>query len=235
MGFKLPIKPPFFEIGPKNYLFGDQIIELARIADEASKKYDVQVIYTTPYANIEKVAQCTDNIYVFAPHMDNIPVGRGLAYILPESLKQAGASGVMLNHAEKPLFLRTLCGTVQRARELGLYTVVCADSETEIKAVAQIGPDIIIAEPTELIGMGQMGDIGYVTASIDTVHSVDSNILVLVGAGITCGQDVYDVIYAGADASGASSGIVCSANPEAMVNEMLAAVRSAWDERHKKQ
>ena len=53
---KLKLEPPFFEIGPKNYLFGDQVLDLARIADEAAKKYDVRVIYTTPYTNIEKVA-----------------------------------------------------------------------------------------------------------------------------------------------------------------------------------
>ena len=35
------IKAPFFEIGPKSYLFGDDILELAKAADEASQKYNV--------------------------------------------------------------------------------------------------------------------------------------------------------------------------------------------------
>ena len=68
----LRIRPPFFEIGPKNYLYGDQIIDLARLADEASQKYDVRVIFTTPYANIARVSECTKQLIVFAPHMDNI-------------------------------------------------------------------------------------------------------------------------------------------------------------------
>ena len=29
---KRKLEPPFFEIGPKNYLYGDQIVELARMA-----------------------------------------------------------------------------------------------------------------------------------------------------------------------------------------------------------
>lgn len=229
------IVPPFFEIGPKNYLYGEQIIELAKIADEASEKYQVQVIFTAPYVNIEEVARVTKNIFVFAPHMDDIPVGRGLACVLPEAIKAAGADGVMLNHAERSLELRTLCSTVERARELDLKTIVCADSITEMKAISQIGPDIIIAEPTELIGTGKRGDIGYVSSSVETIRSINKDIQVLVGAGISCGQDVYDVIYAGADATGSSSGIIRADDMEAMVHEMLSAARRAWDDRMAKQ
>ena len=228
------LKPPFFEIGPKNYLFGDQILDLARIADEAAAKYDVRVIYTTPYADIRRVAENVKNIKVFAPHMDDIPVGRGLACVLGESLKAAGAVGVMLNHAERPLPASTLARTLNRARELGLMSIVCADSMTETRAVAQMHPDLMITEPTELIGTGQAADLSYVKTSVDAIQSIDPNIGILVGGGISNGTDVYNTIMAGADATGSSSGIVKAADPGAMVHEMLAAVRQAWDERHKK-
>ena len=92
------IKAPFFEIGPKSYLYGDEILELAQAADAASEKYDVDVIFTCPVVDIRRVKENTKRIHVFAPHMDPIPVGRGLADILPESLVAAGAEGVMLNH-----------------------------------------------------------------------------------------------------------------------------------------
>jgi len=228
------LKPPFFEIGPKNYLFGDQILDLARIADEAAAKYDVRVIYTTPYADIRRVAENVKNIKVFAPHMDDIPVGRGLACVLGESLKAAGAVGVMLNHAERPLPASTLVRTLNRARELGLMSIVCADSMTETRAVAQMHPDLMITEPNELVGTGQAADLSYVKTSVDAIQSIDPNIGILVGGGISNGTDVYNTIMAGADATGSSSGIVKAADPGAMVHEMLAAVRQAWDERHKK-
>lgn len=228
------LKPPFFEIGPKNYLFGDQILDLARIADEAAAKYDVRVIYTTPYTDIRRVAENVKNIKVFAPHMDDIPVGRGLACVLGESLKAAGAVGVMLNHAERPLPASTLVRTLNRARELGLMSIVCADSMAETRAVAQMHPDLMITEPTELIGTGQAADLSYVKTSVDAIQSIDPNIGILVGGGISNGTDVYNTIMAGADATGSSSGIVKAADPGAMVHEMLAAVRQAWDERHKK-
>ena len=114
------IKAPFFEIGPKSYLYGDQILDLALAADAASEKYDVDIIFTCPVVDIRRVKEATKRIHVFAPHMDPIPVGRGLADILPESLVAAGAEGVMLNHVEKPVTFEVLAETIKRAEEVGL-------------------------------------------------------------------------------------------------------------------
>lgn len=229
----LKLEPPFFEIGPKNYMFGDQILDLARIADEAAAKYDVRVIFTSPYANIEKVASTVKNLKVFAPHMDDIPVGRGIACVLPESIRAAGAHGVMLNHAERPLPVSTLVRTLNRARELGLMSIVCADSMAETRAIAQLHPDLMVTEPTELIGTGKAADMSYVAASMEAITAIDANIGVLVGGGISNGTDVYNTIMAGADATGSSSGIVKAADPGAMIHEMLAALRQAWNDRNK--
>ena len=52
-------------------------------------------------------------------------------------------------------------------------------------------------------------------------------------AGISSGKDVYDVIYAGAEATGSSSGIIRAPDSAAMVDEMIHAVREAWDDREK--
>lgn len=49
---------------------------------------------------------------------------------------------------------------------------------------------------------------------------------------VTNGKDVYNVIKAGADATGTTSGIMKAADPEAMMDEMIHAVRIAWDEIH---
>ena len=227
------IKPPFFEIGPKSYLVGDEVLELALYADEAAKKYDVDIIFTTPVVDIRRVAEATDRIFVFAPHMDPIVPGRGLADSLPESLVAAGAKGVMLNHAEKPITLSALAKTITRAKEVGLMTIVCTDTIAEAKAVACLKPTIIVAEPTELIGTGKTSDMDYVMASIDAIKSVDPDILVLQGAGISNGNDVYNVIHAGAEATGSSSGVVKAPSRKAMVDEMIGAARRAWDEVHK--
>lgn len=227
------VKLPFFEIGPKSYLYGDDILELAKAADAASAKYGVDIIFTTPVVDIRRVREATKNIHVFAPHMDAIVPGRGLADILPESLVAAGADGVMLNHCEKPLDFDTLAKTIERANEVGLTTIVCADSLAEASKIATLTPDIIVAEPSELIGTGVSVGKEYVEAATKSVKDVNPDILVLTAAGIAGGEDVYNTIIAGADATGSSSGVAKAKDRAAMVDEMISAVRRAWDERNK--
>jgi len=232
MNPKCTIKAPFFEIGPKSYLYGQDVIDLAIAADAASEKYDVDIIFTTPIVEIARVKAATKRIHVFAPHMDPIYPGRGLADVLPESLVAAGAEGVMLNHVEKPLGLHVLKQTIERADEVGLTTIVCTDSCMEAAMVAKLRPNIIVAEPSELIGTGVSCGPEYVAAATNAVKDVDPDILVLTAAGIANGEDVYNTIIAGADATGSSSGVAKAADRAAMVDEMIAAVRKAWDERH---
>ena len=226
------IKAPFFEIGPKSYLYGEDILALALAADAASEKYNVDIIFTCPVVDIRTVKQATRRIHVYAPHMDPIYPGRGLADILPESLVAAGAEGVMLNHTEKPLTFEVLEQTIRRAEEVGLSTIVCADSLADASRIAKLKPDIIVAEPSELIGTGVSVGPEYVEAATKSVKDVDPGILVLTAAGISNGTDVYNTIIAGADATGSSSGVAKAADRAAMVDEMIAAVRRGWNERH---
>jgi triosephosphate isomerase len=229
----IKIEPPFFEIGPKAFFYGERMLKLAKAADEASKKYDVRIIMTPQYSDIQLLAQETENVLIFAQHMDPLPIGRGLGSVLPEAIKAAGAVGVMLNHAEKPMTVSDLNKAIKRASELGLVSIVCADTIEEAMAIAHFSPDIIVAEPTELIGTGQTSDKEYMVETTRAIRSINPEIQVLQGAGISNGQDVYNVIKAGADATGTTSGIMKAENPEEMLDEMIRAVRTAWNETHK--
>lgn len=226
------IKPPFFEIGPKAYLYGEGMLKLAKVIDRVAMKYDVDVIVTPQYTDISLLANNTERILVFAQHMDYLPVGRGLGSVLPEAVKAAGAVGVMLNHAEKKLTMDEIEKTIRRADEVGLATIVCADTVEELTSIARLGPNLLVAEPTELIGTGKTSDESYVVETIRTVNAINPEIMVLQGAGISNGQDVYNTIKLGAQATGSTSGIIKAADPYAMVEEMLSSLRRAWDEMH---
>lgn len=231
----LTIKPPFFEIGPKAFLYGEKMLKLAKAADRASEKYDVRIILTPQPSDIYRLAKETEHILIFAQHIDPITIGRGLGSILPEAVKAAGAVGVMLNHAEKPMTIADLYQAIKRADEVGLATIVCADSIKEAEAIAHFSPNIIVAEPTELIGTGQTSDKEYVVATTSAIKKINPKIQVLQAAGIKNGQDVYKIIKAGADATGTTSGIMKAKDPGAMLEEMIHAVRTAWDEIHQAQ
>jgi triosephosphate isomerase len=52
------------------------------------------------------------------------------------------------------------------------------------------------------------------------------------GAGISSAQDVYEIISMGAQATGSTSGIIKAKDPFAMLEEMIRAVREAWNKSH---
>ena len=232
---KPKIRTPYFEIGTKNYVYGDTLLEYAIAADKAAEKYDIDVLFICPAVEIRRVAENTKNLIILAPYMDTLRPGRGMADILPEALKAAGAKGVVINHCEKPMSLPQMKATVDRARELDFLVFACADTLDEAKAIAHLHPDIINPEPSEVIGGGNgVSPMSYVKDSIDVIKAIDPSIMVEQAAGITNGQQVYDFIMAGSEAAGAASGIMKADDPLAKIDEMIAATRRAADDLKKK-
>lgn len=226
------IRAPYFEIGPKCFMWGERMLKLAKAIDRIAAKYDLDVIVTPQYTDIRLLAENTEHIHVYAQHMDSLRPGRGLGSVLPESVKEAGAVGVMLNHAEKKLTLEEIKATIERADEVGLATIVCADTVEEIRQVALLSPNLIVAEPTDLIGTGVASDMSYVKDTIEAVKAINPDIMVLQGAGISGPDDVANVIRAGALATGCTSGVMKAADPEAAAEEMLYTLRKVWNEVH---
>lgn len=223
---------PFFEFGPKLYLYGDAILDLALHADRLAEKYGVDIICTVQYTDIERIASRVKKLRVFAQHMDPFPVGRGVGGVLAEALKFAGAQGVLLNHAERPLSNEVLKKTIRRADEVGLASLVCAGDADECVRVAALGPDIILAESPALIGAGQRGENDE--AEIKAINRAVAQIgdfPILHAAGITDETDVYNVIRAGADGTGSTSGVINADDPKKMLSLMIEAVHTAYMER----
>lgn len=234
---KRKIRTPYFEIGTKNYIYGDKVLEYAKAADAAAEKYDIDVLFITPAVEIRRVVENTKHLIVLAPYMDALRPGRGMADILPEALKAAGAEGVVVNHCEKPMSLPQIKATIDRANELDMLVFACADTVAETRAIAELHPDIINPEPSELIGGTSNGvsDMGYVKEVIREIRKIDENILIEQAAGITNGEQVYDFIMAGSEAAGAASGIMNADDPIAMIDEMIGAVRRAADDLKKQE
>jgi triosephosphate isomerase len=228
------IEAPFFELGPKAYLYGDDLVALAVFADELSVEYGVKIILTPQAVDIPRLVASTSELLIFAQHMDPVRVGRGNGLVLPEAIRSAGAVGTLLNHAEKPLSPDVLLDTIARADEVGLASMVCAGGVPEVERVSRMAPNIIIAETPDLIGAGStaMQDRPSIPAINDLVSEINPKIRVLHAAGISNGKDVYDIICAGAQATGSSSGVLRAKDPFSMLEEMISNVRLAWDETH---
>ena len=224
------ITPPFFELGPKAYSYGKDFVELAKFADQLSLEYDVRVIVTPQYVDIPIIAGETRNIFVFAQHMDSLEIGRGVGSVLPEAIKAAGADGVLLNHVEKRLSMEELEKVTRRAAEVELMTMVCADNLDHAKQIAELFPEIIIVESPDLIESGKrsVSEIKQIMQINSVIQQISPDTLILHGAGINNAQDVYDVIAAGAQGTGSTSGVMLAQDRNKALKEMIESVHQAW-------
>lgn len=221
------VKRPFFMFNPKSYCYGDQLVELAVYADKVGQELGIDVCVTCPYADISRVAAAVDKAVVCAQGMDGITPGRGMGAVLPESLKAAGCECVVLNHAERPMTTNGLVKARYRAKELDMMTIICADTAEESRMIATLEPECMICEPTALIGTGTTADASYIKETVAAVKAVSPNTAVLIGSGISTGEDVYKAIKAGGDASGATSGITAAPDPKKVIRDMIEACAKA--------
>jgi triosephosphate isomerase len=230
----IALRPPIFEIGLKGYVYGAAAVELAREADRAAREFGVGVIFSPQFVDIPAVVHATERLLVFAQHMDPVRVGRGNGSILPEALKEAGAIGAILNHSERPITLGEIARTVQRADEVGLVTLVCTDSPPEAAAVAQLRPNMVLAEPPELIGGERSvgaAMASFVEETIRLVKGIDPRIVVMCAAGVRTPEDAANMVRLGVEATGSTSGILTAPDPVARMRAMIAAMAEAWQRR----
>lgn len=228
---KRKIRTPFFVVNPKSYLYGQQSLALALEADRLAEEYDVDIFFTAQAVDLRMIRSQTSRIILTAQHMDGLTPGKGMGHVLPDALKDAGVEAVFLNHAEHPMTINQMARAMARADALDILTFVCADTVEEAQALAKLHPDVMICEPTSLIGTGKVSGDDYMRSTNEAVRDESANTLVLQAAGISNGKNVYDAIRSGADGTGATSGIVAAKDPVEAMREMIAALAQARDEK----
>jgi len=222
---------PFFEIGPKNYLNLSDIKELTLAAAESGSKYQVSIILTIPTPYIYPVAYLGSAVQVFAQGMDLEEPRDSMFKSTAKSLKDAGAAGVMLNHAMNPLDFESLNRAVDRSHQAGLATIVCSDSVEDAIKFASLKPDVILLEPNSLIGSSATQSRPWIRSSTEKIRSVYPNVLVMHAGGVSNPNVAEQIMAEGADGTGSTSGVVLSKNPNKEVAKFIEAVHKGWSSR----
>ncbi len=223
------LRTPVIIVNFKTYLeaTGKRAIALARICERVSNKTKVNVGVAPQFADLVPVRAAV-SIPVFAQHIDPVDAGSHTGHILPESIREAGAVGTLVNHSERRLEISQIASCVRRARSVDLLSVVCADTPRLCESVARENPDVIAIEPPELIGSGipvSKAKPELVTETVNLVRKINGKIVILCGAGITTGDDVSAALRLETQGVLLASGIVKAKNPESILESMaLAAI-----------
>ena len=201
---------------------GEKALKLAKLLSTFSDG-QVQIIPVVQAVDLRMVASGV-SLKVFAQHSDPVSFGSNTGMILSEAIREAGAVGTVLNHAENKRDNDFVKRAVKRCSEAGLKVMLCAESVSRAKQLAAFSPDFIAVEPPELIG----GDVSVSSAkpalisdSVKAIKAVDKRVKVITGAGIKTGADVSKAIELGCHGVFVASGVVCSGDREKSVKELL--------------
>lgn len=214
-------------INPKNHFNQSELYEMAAIADPLVEEYGVTLILTGPFTELHNLKKRTKNLLIAAQHVDYVPDGSGMGKVSIRTLKEIGVDVAVFNHAENRLYFSEIIEIVKECNHLKISSIVCCDSVLEAQALALLNPTVILCEPTELIGTGRTSDLSYVKDTNRIIKSINPNILVEQGAGVQNYDDVYRIIKAGSDGTGATSAFVHAENREALLREMIEAMLAA--------
>lgn len=195
---------------------GKNAVKLAKIIKDVFSNTNNDVVVAVQPADVSNVSKI---VTTFSQHVDSITFGPNTGKILPESIKEAGGEGTLLNHSERKIPLEEVEFSVKRCKEIGIKTIVCCSSPTQCKDLSKLNPDYIAIEPPELIGTGRSVSSEkpeVIRKSKDVV-----NVPLLCGAGISSREDVKKAKELGADGVLVSSAVVKSKNPYKILKEMI--------------
>ncbi len=218
------MKTPVIIVNFKTYMqaTGKNAVRLAKACEKVAKKSGINIVVAVQAADIYRVASSA-KIPVIAQHVDSISYGKNTGFILPEAVKEAGASGTLLNHAEHKLEYKVLGDIINRCRELQLTTITCAAGKEEAATAARLNPDFIAVELPELIGtLVSVSKVKpeVVTSAIKEVKRI-RDVPVLCGAGVANGGDVKNALELGTVGVLVATAVTTAKNPEAALIDLV--------------
>jgi len=196
---------------------GNSAIKLLSSVKKISEETGVQIIPAVQPTDIYRVKKEL-GIEVWAQHMDPIEPGKNMGWLTPYALKEAGATGVVINHSEHKTTDENVKKILNKAKEYGLQNVVIAfDVDTVIKYDSW-EPDYISYEREDAIGTGE----SMVTKEKENIKKLISVLKrpLIIGAGIATGEDVRDAVKVGAVGIIMASRFVLAEDPEAKLREL---------------
>ncbi|MBI5127346.1 triose-phosphate isomerase [Candidatus Roizmanbacteria bacterium] len=196
---------------------GDSVIKLLSSVKKVSLETGVPIIPVAQTVDLYRIRKEL-NLEIWAQHVDPIDPGRHMGFISPYSVKEFGASGVIINHAEHPVPEDVIKKTVEKSKEYGLKTLVLCQSIELAKQVEEWNPDYIGYEKGELIA-GPVSMVEMEEKNIEYLAGALKKPLI-VGAGIANGDHVKKAVKLGGKGVILASAFVKAENPEAKLREL---------------
>ena len=188
---------------------GEKALSMSKIVEEVSRSTGVKIIPAVQALDIKEITSNV-SIEVWSQKIDAVTFG--------------AHTGTLLNHSENRfLDFETLSIAHDRAKEVGLKTLIFAKDIEELEKISSLHPDFISYEPPELIGSK---DASVATAKPEIISSAatmskNAGIPLIVGAGVHSSQDVKKCLELGAIGVAVASDIMNAIDPRSELLDLV--------------
>jgi len=202
---------------------GQKAIELTKILEEVAHSSQIKIIPVVQASDVKEVVTVT-TLEVWVQKVDPVEFGANTGSIIPEAVYEDGAAGTFLNHSEaKFANFDELAKASDRAKEVGLKTLIFAKDLEELKNICSLNPNYVAYEPPELIG-SLTTSVAQAQPEIITQAQEIANAAgtpLIVGAGVHSREDVKKSLELGTVGVAVSSDILKSENPRQELMDLV--------------
>lgn len=202
---------------------GSDAIKLLSCVKKVSEETGVTIIPAVQPTDIYRVKKEL-GIEVWAQHMDPVEPGKNMGWLSPYSLKEAGASGVVINHSEHKISDEVIEKTLEKAKLYNFKTLLIGFSVEMVLKFSGFAPDYLSYEREDMIG----GGVSMLTQEAENVKKLVSQLKIplMIGAGVSTGDDIKSALALGAKGVILASAFVLSKDPEAKLRELAEGFKS---------
>ena len=200
---------------------GERALSLLKIIEEVAIQTQIKIIPVVQTVDLRN-AVTNSKLEIWVQKIDPVSYGANTGFIVPQEIVSAGARGTFLNHSENKIGnFETLKESNQKAKEVGLKTLIFCSTLEELEENKAINSDFISYEPPELVG----GEVSVSSSQPEMILKAaeitkTAGVPLIVGAGINSREDVRKCMEFGAVGVAVASAVVKSPNPKEKLIEL---------------
>lgn len=194
---------------------GQRAVTLTKTLEQVSHDTQLKIIPVVQSGDLKEVC-ATTTLEVWTQKIDAVEPGAHTGAVIAESVLEDGAVGTFLNHSEiKFTSFDELAKALDRAKSVGLKTLIFAANLEELKNICSLTPNFVSYEPPELIGSATTSVAQAKPEIISQAVEIASaaGIPLIVGAGIHSRDDVKKSLELGAAGVAVASDVMKAEDP----------------------
>jgi triosephosphate isomerase len=196
---------------------GQAVINLLSSVKKVSQETGIPIISIAQPTDIYRIKNELD-IEVWAQHIDPIDPGKNTGWISPYSVKQAGATGIIINHSEHKLKEEVIIATIKKARQYDLKILLIGQTVEMVTRFDSYEIDYLSFEKEDLIA----SPISMIDQQEEVIKDLVKIIKhpLIIGAGINDGEDTKKTKAVGAVGVLMATYFVTAPDPEQKLREL---------------